>query len=386
MALQAYINDTILVNDKKCTVVGININYYKSNNNFVSYIEYVLFRNNNYWYLDEYFFSNNEYYIYRETNHNALANFLLTGSFADNISKIKKDIYINKAEGNTLWNEGEILKCKQYIVANNLYLSKKNNRNFIGFKINSLNIYSDNNNIEKLFNNNLPDITQFHNDNLAKNTKKENKGILNVGDGFIFNDNEYFVISKSGIKNISKANEYKIYNNIEKKYCWLKYYKLKYWLCEETTSETFTFYSNGSKILQNSRILINNDTDFETTINNKYDYNIFTKNEYIYINEQNNNKALYFIGKRIIINKLTLLEYKYKRPISLINIKNEKIYHRKGISDGCDLVMLLFIIFFILLGLKFYKVLYIYIFIPILIIKSIIFKIKVNKEKKNFDN
>ena len=130
MALQAYINDTILVNDKICTVVGININYYKSNNNFVSYIEYVLFRNNNYWYLDEYFFSNNEYYIYRETNHNALANFLLTGSLADNISKIKKDIYINKAEGNTLWNEGEILKCKQYIVANNLYLSKKNNRNF----------------------------------------------------------------------------------------------------------------------------------------------------------------------------------------------------------------------------------------------------------------
>ncbi|MCQ2975175.1 MAG: hypothetical protein MJ211_10265 [Bacteroidales bacterium] len=322
MALQLKLNETINTKSRSYTVVGISHNIYKDKDDISSYIEYTVKSEGKYYYIDDYLTSDKIVFYY-ETKDNInyyYYRFLLN---LEKITIITQDIYVNKTIGDTLWCEGDNVKCKQYFITP-CYLAQKNNKFFEGVEI--INDLKNTDNIqlyEQIFDEIIPDINKFHNDDVIKsNASTKNK--IKVGNGFIFKDKEYFIIGKSYHYTSLDIKELKLYNNNDKRYCWIKYYKKNYWLCETITKEDYLTFENVKKT-NKQRQLTKIDSDYNSFLNYKYDYEFFEKDDNIYINEKNENQDLYFKGEVIKLIKLPIIEYNYKRPEPWEKIENKSV-------------------------------------------------------------
>ncbi|MCQ2975381.1 MAG: hypothetical protein MJ211_11305 [Bacteroidales bacterium] len=149
-------------------------------------------------------------------------------------------------------------------------------------------------------------------------------------------------MSKSDVYiNNFKTLEYKLYNNNNKQYYWLKKIKGKQILLYQQKYNNILYQKQENKI----RISIN--ADWQTTNETHCTYDIFIKNNVYYLREKWEKNTLYFIGEEIKLLNIDVLKYNYKIPkiTEEIKIEDTKEYNKIEIKEdyyvGCCWYILL---------------------------------------------
>ncbi|MCQ2975385.1 MAG: hypothetical protein MJ211_11325 [Bacteroidales bacterium] len=338
MSIYANIEDQIKINNIGCTVIGINIMMYKENNNHYVVCEYKLMKNSDksILYIEDNL-QNNTCYIYNKTD---------TEHKLHNYTKVKTQYYFIDAIGDTDFNKYNKIIYKYYLKDNILVLEKGDYRIYHGLKITSEYIKVNRNIYSEPFSLSLPDINKFHDDNKIKNEISHKATEISVGEGLLINDEEYFVLSKSEVYNdIVKTNEYKLFNNNNKKYYWIKYINRKHILFHEAEDiKTFNSHielvkeqlqpnkrSKEYKIGTKQRVSIF--SDWATINNSQCDYTLHCDQMIYYLKEEWQFETNKLVGNEIKLANIYTINYNYKikqhwENVKLVNATKEKKEHK----------------------------------------------------------
>ncbi|MCQ2975091.1 MAG: hypothetical protein MJ211_09840 [Bacteroidales bacterium] len=377
MALYLNVGDKIKIFNVSCSVIGLSILLYKSENSeFHAYAVYKLSKNkdNSIWYLED-DIDYNVYRLYYKTNKIDLIP----------IRTIKHYYYVLKNIGDTDLDKNVVLY--HYFDTNynfNLLINEEINCHgrFIKrsdiIKVNSIEYNED---PLQFF---LPDITKFHEENVIKNQSCSIEEGFDIGDGLLINDQEYFVLSKSistyNSNFNNQYNEFKLYNNNEKKYCRLINIQDKYYIFSPSTKiETYKLISKGKKRRTSCF------ADWETINNIECDYKLYQGIKGGFSLQERHEKSQ---GFEFDFSTISVLKYNYLASKPWLNSEIFSLKHstenKKEEPSTFSIVHIFFffsllIVFFHLFA-KYHNMLFLLVIISIVAL-YIFIKIKISNNK-----
>ncbi|MCQ2975391.1 MAG: hypothetical protein MJ211_11355 [Bacteroidales bacterium] len=410
MSLYANIGDKITIFNTECTVVGIsvltyihsyttkNLDYnpwvnYPGNTEYVTaYTDYVVceyrIKNNNdnsIWYLEENLSNNISLCLYKHKT--------ITKKYFKSNEQLRNSRIIQTI-GETDYVENSKILYRYYSdLKNNLVCLVRTNVDYVGFYVNieDVKVQKINSFKEDILKYHLPIISQFHNDNVIKNTAYPIKNGFKVGDGLLINDQEYFVLTFSistNKSNISrrtiKSNEYKLYNNNTKEYAWLKYFNNQFFVFTETDENMpQNILCEGNNVIKPKSLV-----DWESYNNQECDYIMYHNsfsNDY-FLEEKYQHLTKYYKGFSINDSQIKVIKYQYNYKTIV-----GKNYNYESINRGIlpIIIFLCIIPSFILLFILFnyccylvYSYPYLILGIVVLLIVSLVLFFKHRKKEK----
>ncbi|MCQ2975383.1 MAG: hypothetical protein MJ211_11315 [Bacteroidales bacterium] len=317
MSLAANIEDKLTILDTEFLVIGIAKLLFKNDDKDDIRCLYTLKKqkDNSIFYLEDRL-TDKTYCIYYKTDTKYKYN--------DN-KIIIREYYVLDTVGDSVYKKDEIINCK-YKESNQDSILYKNNCKYNGLFIETISV--EKRNYNDPFESSLPEISKFHDDNKIKNEINYDATTFSVGDGLLINDNEYFVLSKSDVYSFNiQTDEYKLFNNNDKQYYWIKWINDKRVLFHNDKKRNYIKYNKSG---YKTRISLN--ADWSTTNNTNCYYQTSFINYKIYLKETWQNETLYFEGDEL--KKFSCLKYNYKinnkyDTIKLKNSKNISIINKK---------------------------------------------------------